>query len=258
MPNVQSTAYFSAGAVMNLSRSCLNDIAGNLFSDAVLIPYLNSAYRKVRRSISMAGGPLFIMDNLQMILPAVRTPDASVQTVLNDAGYNNGTTNTTSYGGFVLQLPVDLLEPSKLEERPALTGANYQEMTDVSEHGGLMSQIQGQTLGMWEWRTDGIFFIGATIDTEIRIRYKRILLDVSDGRGQILIRDSQDCIAYLTAAMAAMARGSPLVDKWAQAGEDGLENLIAAATRREQNTPRRRRPFSSRNGGYSSGGSMNW
>jgi hypothetical protein len=34
-----------------LVRSLLNEAQGNLFTDAVLLPHLNSAYRKVQRAV---------------------------------------------------------------------------------------------------------------------------------------------------------------------------------------------------------------
>jgi hypothetical protein len=215
---------------------------GAVFTDPVLIPYVNSAYRRVRRNLAMSGMPLFIIDDVYMVLPAVSVIDPSLTV---------GITDSTSP-----QLPVDLLEPEVLWERPNLSNNDFIEMTDLTEHGGLPSLPQGSTLGMWEWRTDGLYFLGATLDTQLRLRYKRTLTDVTDGTSPILIRDSVDCITYLAAAMAAMSRGSPMAEKWATAGEDGIEALIAAATRREQQTVRRRRPNSSRTGGFWSG--WNW
>ena len=48
MPVVGTTAYNTAGQITSLVRSLLNDAAGNLFTDAVLLPYVNS--RIARRS----------------------------------------------------------------------------------------------------------------------------------------------------------------------------------------------------------------
>ncbi len=48
--------------------------------------------------------------------------------------------------------------------------------------------------------------------------------------------------------LAGWARGSPLAEKWDEAASDALEDLVAAAVRREQQSARRRRPFSARSG----------
>ena len=54
MPVVGSSAYNTAGQITALVRSLLNDAAGNLFTDTVLLPYANSAYRKLQRAIGNA------------------------------------------------------------------------------------------------------------------------------------------------------------------------------------------------------------
>ena len=43
MPVVGTTAYNTAGQITALVRSLLNDAAGNLFTDTVLLPYVNAA-----------------------------------------------------------------------------------------------------------------------------------------------------------------------------------------------------------------------
>ena len=51
MPVVGSSAYNTAGQITSLVRSLLNDAQGNLFTDTVLLPYANSAYRKTQRAL---------------------------------------------------------------------------------------------------------------------------------------------------------------------------------------------------------------
>jgi hypothetical protein len=55
MPVVGSSAYNTAGQITSLVRALLNDSQGNLFTDAVLLPYANSAYRKTQRALGNAG-----------------------------------------------------------------------------------------------------------------------------------------------------------------------------------------------------------
>jgi hypothetical protein len=62
----------------------------------------------------------------------------------------------------------------------------------------------------------------------------------------VLVRKAQEAIAYATAALAGWARGSPLAEKWDDAA--AIEDLVSAAVRREQQSARRRRPFSARTG----------
>lgn len=236
MPVVGSSAYNTAGQITSLARSLLNDAQGNLFTDAVLLPYLNSAYRKAQRAIGNAGGGAFTQDDVLLVVPAVAQADASLQVSITDATAPPN------------QLPTDLLVPLKLWERPNGSSDDFIEMADLTRHGGLPSRVQDATLSVWEWRADGIYLLGATRDTQIRLRYAKAYPDLTDATSPVLIRNAQEALAYATAALAGWARGSPLAEKWDDAAADALEDLVVAAVRREQQSSHRRRPFSSRSG----------
>ncbi len=236
MPVVGSSAYNTAGQITSLVRSLLNDAQGNLFTDAVLLPYLNSAYRKVQRNIGNAGGGGFIQDDALLVVTAVAQQDASLQVSVTDATAPPN------------QLPTDLLMPLKLWERANLSSDEFVEMVDLTRHGGLPSRVQDVVLSVWEWRGDGIWFVGATQDTQIRLRYLKAYPDLVDATSPVLVRNAQEALAYATAGLAGWARGSPLAEKWDQAAEDATEDLVVAAVRREQQSSRRRRPFSARSG----------
>jgi hypothetical protein len=236
MPVVGSSAYNTAGQITALVRSLLNDSQGNLFTDTVLLPYANSAYRKVQRAISNGGGGGFIQDDVLLVVTAITQIDTSLQVSITDATAPPN------------QLPTDLLVPVKLWERPNGSTDDFLEMVDLSQHGGLPSRAQDVTLSVWEWRADGIYFLGATRDTQIRLRYSKAYPDLTDSTSPVLVRNAQEAIAYATAALAAWSRGSPLAARWDEAASDAIEDLVAAAVRREQQTSRRRRPFSARSG----------
>src|SRR5713101_2715179 len=85
MPVVGSSAYNTAGQITSLVRSLLNDAQGNLFTDTVLLPYANSAYRKLQRALGNAGGGGFIQDDALLVVPAVTQPDTSLQVSMTDA-----------------------------------------------------------------------------------------------------------------------------------------------------------------------------
>ena len=236
MPVVGSSAYNTAGQITALVRSLLNDAQGNLFTDAVLLPYLNSAYRKVQRSLGNTGGGGFIQDDALLVVTAVNVQDASLQVCISDA--------TAAPN----QLPTDLLVPLKLWERANGSTDDFAEMVDLTRHGGLPSRAQDTTLSVWEWRADGLWFVGATQDTQIRLRYLKAYPDLADASSPVLVRNAQEALAYATAGLAGWARGSPLAEKWDDAASDAIEDLVSAAVRREQQCARRRRPYSGRSG----------
>lgn len=236
MPVVGSSAYNTAGQITALVRSLLNDAQGNLFTDTVLLPYANSAYRKLQRALGNAGGGGFLQDDALLVVTALAVPDPSAQVSITDATAPPN------------QLPTDLLLPVKLWERPNGSTNDFVEMIDLTQHGGLPPRVQDRTLSVWEWRADGIYFLGATQDTQIRLRYLKAYPDLADATSPVLVRNAQEAIAYATAALAGWSRGSPLAEKWDEAASDAIEDLVSAAVRREQQTVRRRRPFSSRSG----------
>jgi len=219
MPVVGSSAYNTAGQITSLVRSLLNDSQGNLFTDTVLLPYANSAYRKLQRALGNAGGGGFIQDDALLVVTAVTQPDTSLQVSITDATAPPN------------QLPTDLLVPVKIWERPNGSTDDFLEMVDLTRHGGLPSRI-----------------LGATQDTQIRLRYLKAYPDFTDATSPVLVRNAQEAIAYATAALAGWARGSPLAEKWDDAAADAIEDLVSAAVRREQQSARRRRPFSARSG----------
>jgi hypothetical protein len=236
MPVVGSSAYNTAGQITALVRSLLNDSQGNLFTDSLLLPYVNSAYRKMQRAIGNAGAGGFIQDDALLVVSAVTSVDTSLQVSITDATPPPN------------QLPTDLLFPLKMWERANGSAQDFVEMVDLSQHGGLPSRAQDAILSVWEWRADGIYFLGATQDTQIRLRYLKAYPDLTDATSPVLVRNAQEAIAYAAAALAAWSRGSPLAAKWDEAAADAIEDLVSAAVRREQNTSRRRRPFSARSG----------
>lgn len=236
MPVVGTTAYNTAGQITALVRSLLNDAAGNLFTDTVLLPYACSAYRKVQRALANVQSGTFLNDDVLLVVTAVTATDPSLQVSITDATAPPN------------QLPTDLLVPLKLWERVNGSCDDFAEMTDLTNHGGLPSQPQGMELEYWEWRVDGLYFIGATQDTQIRLRYQKTYPDFTDATSPVLVRNAQEAIAYFTAAMAAAARGAPQAERWDEAGADALEDLLLRATQREQHTNRRRRPYTWRQG----------
>lgn len=238
MPVVGTSGYNTYGYLLPFIQALLNDAPGNYFTSAVLLPYANAAYRKVQRALANINSGTFIVDDVLLVVAAVPAVDASAQVSITDATAPPN------------QLPSDLIVPVKIWERASGSSDDFVEMTDLTAHDGLPSEPQGQMLRFWEWRTDGLYFLGATQDTQIRLRYQKSLPDLVDAASPIFIRNSQDAIMYGAAAAAGAARGAPQAERWDAACLDAIEDLLNRATQQMQQQGRRRRPFSSR-AGYS-------
>jgi hypothetical protein len=229
--------YAQAGVTENGTDGQMQGIGiGGFYTDSVLMTYVNSAYREVQRKLLSVGAPLFKNDETFLVLPAIPAPDPGVQASITDATPPPN------------QLPTDLLEPLKLWERQNGSTDDFEEMTDLTDHGGLPSRPQGMTLELWEWRGDGLYFLGALVDTQIRVRYVRALIDLVDGTSNLGIRGCTEAVAYRAAAAVGASRGNPLAEKWDGVANDAIEDLISQVVRREQHTGRRPRPYSRRSG----------
>ena len=80
MPVVGTTAYNTAGQITALVRSLLNDAAGNLFTDAVLLPYVNSGYRKAQRALANVQSGSFLTDNVPLPVPEACAASGAART----------------------------------------------------------------------------------------------------------------------------------------------------------------------------------
>lgn len=238
MPIGPSTAYSNLAAINTLARALLNDAVGNTYTDQFLLPFAQMSYRRINKKLGNIQSSAYIKDNVQLIVPAVAAADASVQVSVTDATPPPN------------QLPTDLLVPLNVWERMNGSTDDFQEMTDMTDQGGLPSQPQGDQLVFWEWRQDGLYFIGATQDTQIRLRYQAIPADVTSPLASVLLRDGQNTMALLTAGLAGLSRGSPLAANYKTAGEDALEAMADSVVMQMQKQVRRRRPYSSRNRTY--------
>jgi hypothetical protein len=224
--------------VLTLVRSLLDDAAvstGDVFTDAVLIPFVNTAYHQVQFEMANHGIETFIKDNVVLTVPAVTGADPSFQVVLNDTQNQMTTVSPTP------QIPTDLLVPVRLWERQ--TGSSEAFLPMFLEKDGLPSETQQARLRYWEWRTDGIVMLGATQSNDIRIRYESVLPDVVQGTDTIQLRGAQDSIGFLAAALAAQSRGSPQARDFDAAGDEALRKILVRGTRRQQHAMHRRRPY---------------
>ena len=227
MPVVSTTAYDQAEDALNLARSLANDAAGAVFSDAVLLPFLNSAYRALQRELAESGVSVLV-SQVDIDLPLT-----------------NGVTNTVISDVSTPQLPTDLLVPHQLWEQPTGSSDVFAPMEKIT--GGLPNFQPAARLRMWEWREDAIQLIGATQETTVRIRYEKSLPVIVVGTDPLQIRSSIDPLAYAIAAMAARSRGAQaLAADMLALAESAAEKLIERYVRPEQFKGRRRKPYSYR------------
>jgi hypothetical protein len=232
MPVVVTTAYSQAEDAFNLARALLNDSAGVVFTDTLLLPLLNSAYRGLQRELSENGVSVL----------------AEQQDIELDLNISTGVTNTEISDVSSPQLPTDCLVPHMLWERATSNTTDVFVPMEKFMSGGDMLNLQpSMYLRLWEWREDKINLIGATQSITVRVRYEKVLPLLTVGTDPVMIRSSTDPLAFAAAALAARSRGQrALAADLVGAAQMATENLIERYVRPEQLKGRRRKPYSYR------------
>ena len=229
MPVVATTAYGQAEDVLTLARTLMNDPNATVFTDALLMPFVNSAYRSLQRELAENGVTVLVAQvDLNLLL------DPASGLAPNPPEISDSSNP---------QLPTDLLAPHALWERVT---ANTTDVLIPMEKiiGGLPNLQPSGYLRFWEWREDKINLVGATQPITVRIRYEKLLPALVLGTDPVQIRSSADALAYATAALAARARGArELALDMSGAAEEEFEKLVERYVRPEQHKARRRKPY---------------
>ncbi|HTX14468.1 MAG TPA: hypothetical protein VMD77_04170 [Candidatus Baltobacteraceae bacterium] len=230
MPVVPTTAYSQAEDALNLARSLVNDAAGAVFTDALLMPFLNSAYRGLQRELAESGASVL----------------AEQQDLELDTDPTSGVTPIEISDVSSPQLPTDCLAPHMLWERATANTTDVFVPMEKFTSGGSMLNLQPSTyLRLWEWREDKVNLIGATQSITVRIRYEKVLPLLTLGTDPVQIRSATDPLAFATAALAARSRGArALAQDLLGTAQAATENLIERYVRPEQLKGRRRMPYS--------------
>lgn len=275
----QNSGDTSLETIMNLVRSLVNDTQagatgepgeGQIFTDNPAIspftqPFLNSAIRELYRELRNVGQPTLLKDNVLILnLPpltsptyGVAQPDPAVQTYLGFSGYFDGTTLNSNF-----VLPSDVLYPERVWERQSATTNSFVPMAQPEF--GLPSVLQGPCLGLWEWRNDNIWMLGATGLRDLRLRYWAALpqffsqtLDFAATYVPIL--DCTDAVAYKTAAKYASMLGAPNAAELKMDAKEQMFQLKQAHVRRSQSVDYYRVPYGSSGNCQGQGAySFNW
>lgn len=229
MPVLPTTAYSQAEDALNLARALLNDTAAAVFTDTLLMPLLNSAYRGLQRELSENG-------------VSVLTEQQDIEL---DVDSSTGVTNTEISDVSSPQLPTDCLAPHMLWERATANTTDVFVPMEKFMSGGDMLNLQPSSyLRLWEWREDKINLIGATQSITVRVRYEKTLPLLTLGTDPVQIRSATDPLAFATAALGARSRGQrALAADLVGAAQMATESLIERYVRPEQVKGRRRRPY---------------
>lgn len=191
MPSVIAplTNYPTLEEAANLIRTLVNDDGagatgtvgeGQIIVDDATVSVklrnaMNSALLWLYQSMGNIGDPTLVADNYIVLnLPVIHgvngigSPDPSSQVSLGYAGFFDGTQWHSDF-----KLPANMVEPTRIWQRITSTNLPFKPVPQAQD--GLPPNWQGNYLGEWEWREDGIWFNGAIQNCDVRIRYRKKL-----------------------------------------------------------------------------------
>lgn len=205
-----------ASEVMDRSRAVLNDVAKDLYTNEVLLPYLKIA-----------------------------NDDLCDELTDNGATVNKEVTTDIplSRGNKTLVLPDDMIVPIEAYEKDAGQDDNYYRYIWQREF--LPNGTPGNELKVWCWREQNLSFVGSNLDKVIRVRYYRLITQISGENTSIELTHALNYLGYHTAALAAEHIGqnrAKAIDLEGQAIVK-LAKLLKKEVKQTHSKPTRRRPF---------------
>ncbi len=193
----------------------LNDASALTYSNTTLLPYLKQAYDDLQGALER--------NNLQY-----KNAVADIKVPANSKS---------------LSLPGNFYLPIELFERPfGSSTANVWVPISKKEFEPLRDP--SNVIGEYAFRQGEIFFVGATSDVEVKLRYQEMFPSLKDGTS--LIRG--DALNYLAARVAALAHlFISGIETLARAANDiadeSLDDIILTNVKKTQSLVARRRPY---------------
>lgn len=216
-------ASFQASIVMARAALHLNDVSQAVFTNTVLLPFLQVAWDELAEVFEENNNPATNETSTTSV----------VTTVMTDIGGSTGPA-----------LPTDLIEIQTLYERTNGSSESWQEMIPKTFLPPFV--VKSTSLVYWAWMGQIIQFIGATTTRQIRIDYTGLVFNTLSGpTSAIAIFNSKNFLAYRTAALAADEIGenptrAASLNSNAGSSLSRISNIVVKG---QQNTPVRRRPF---------------
>ena len=239
-----------------------NNTPGTTLPQSVTLQnFMNSAIREVRRDCGIMGQPTFIRDNYVLTgLPPINSNlgvgvmNPATQQSLSLVGFFDGVNMNANF-----LLPSDILQPLELWERLTGTVNPFSEMRQST--GALRPRNQINALHDWEWRGNVIWFNGAILSRDVRIRYVGSLASLAASsidwsQTFVPIPDCQEAVADKIAVRYARRLGSPQVQELTQQADRSMLRLRQTVVRARQRIDNRRPMFSGDGNGYSGLGSF--
>ena len=213
-----------ASDVMADMAALLGDIEQDVFTNTVLLPYLQQA-----------------SDDLQERLLAVSAA-SKINTRSDNITIPAGLTSLASL------LPDDIIDPISVHVQDPTNPNSYTKIDPDRWERGESSFINTEPVDRivaWTWRENDIYFNECSIDQVIFIRYRRSLTRPTGNNSGIDFPRTRLFLCHQAASLAAEFKGeNPTRAASLERKAEGHWNrLKGTETKQQQKVPARRRPF---------------
>lgn len=215
----------TAGSVMNLAASLLNDTARSVYSYTAQLPYLNIALQDLRKLLELNNSPVTNETSAIITIPSGIT--------------------FLAFGTVAPKLPDDLIEIQQLWER--IAGVEpFLPMRKVEFIPHYLEDIEINQFLVWAWINNEIRFLPANIDIDVKIDYIHSLFtNVTDENSILGVINSDSYLQYRTAALCAEYIGENPTRAMSLniQAKEAFDILIGIDNKGRQAIYTRRRPF---------------
>jgi len=242
--------YDNWSTAIQAARTRLNDRVETLAADSGKLldlaqPHVQrisgDAFRKMQEFLASLKYSGLEQEYNFINLPPAGSTDPLVQVSLGFAGYLDGSNPINAS----FMLPLTLIRPYKLWERQNGTPNLLTEMDEIIN--GLPSIPKMTWNRQWEWREDVLYMPGATVNTDLRMRYGGFFADPADNSpaantpwyGQVIpILRTVDSLADYICREVSIARQDPDgAVAFQQSAEANARLMVARDTTQAQSTP---------------------
>jgi hypothetical protein len=205
-----------ASEIMDRSRAVLNDLAIDLYSNEVLLPYLKIANDDLSDELVDNGSTVTKEVSFDLILPVGQKSPV---------------------------LPDDMIYPIEVFEKDSGQDDSYYRMVD--QRSFLPNLLPGNEVNYWAWREQIIHTLGSTVNKMLRVRYYRLVSNLIGENSNVELTHALNYLSYHTAALAAEHIGqnrTKAIDLESVAANK-MTKLIKKEVKQSHSKPTRRRPF---------------
>lgn len=211
--------------ILEISAALLNDQERDVYTNIVMLPYLNIARMELEE--------IFELNNIPVT-------NASTAVLTIPDGNDEISFDTTP------ALPDDLIEIRQLWEATVDTD-NY---VPIDKREYLLHWATGERnmFGVWSWQDQAVKLLAAIVDIDVKIDYIKSLftiLDIDDITDENEVRNTSSFIQFRTAGLCAEFIGENKTRGDSLTGNAGaaLERSLGISVKGKQTIFTRRRPF---------------